>query len=99
MECQDRLTAARNRAKDLESDQSIQQTLLNWVKADPSTPKMSQKAPAASQPSQADEIFQHLTPEEVEQLTRLAKGRMASETPIQEVEDEDVELVENRQDR
>lgn len=100
MECQDRLTAARNRVKDLESDhQNIQQTLLNWVKADPSMPKMSQKAPAASQPSQADEIFQHLTPEEVEQLTRLAKGRMASETPIQEVEDEDVEVVENRQDR
>ena len=100
MECQDRLMAARNRVKNLESEhQSIQQTLLDWVKTDPSMPKISQKAPVASQPSQADEIFQHLTPEEVQQLTRLAKGRMASETPIHEVEDEDVEVVETQQDR
>eukprot|EP00435_Cladocopium_sp_Y103_P031210 s50_g7.t2 len=99
MECQDRLIAARNRVKDLEREyQSMHQTLLDWVK-EPSAPKIPQKASVASRPSQADEIFQHLTPEEVEQLTHLAKGRMAPETPIHEVEDEDVEVVENQQDR
>lgn len=71
------------------------QTAMSNLKLLIANPKMEPSEASTSSVSQAEQILQHLTPEELKEVTKRAKERMSPQVETVEVED-DVEIIEHR---
>lgn len=95
IETENKIELHRAQLKLLETERKTAMTNLKLMVT---KSKMEPEETSTSSASKAEQILQHLTPEELQEVTKRAKERMSSQVDLVEDED-DVEIIEPTQHR